>query len=70
MKLKDFMEEAGVSQAQLMAAADIKQGHASLLINDKAVPSLRVALAIHELSNGKVSLTDWAEAVGGTEVGA
>lgn len=60
-KLKGWRERAGLSQAALAAEVGISQEYVCQLEGGKKVPALSVGADIERITNGEVTLQDWAQ---------
>jgi len=59
MKLKEYLEKTGLTQADFGKRVRCSQGYVSLLASGKRSPSFSVALRIQKKTGGAVSWTDW-----------
>lgn len=62
MKLKDYLETSGLTQAEFAIAAQTTQGRLSHLIARGEMPSLGLAQRIRDASDGAVGLDEWSKA--------
>ena len=63
MKMIDWLEHMNITQRDFAPKLKIKEPHFSLLVNDKATPSLKVALLAEKHTHGMVKCSDWNVAV-------
>lgn len=55
MELKEYLELKGITHAEFGKQIDCSQGFVSLLAAKKRKPSAKLALAIEQVTKGKVS---------------
>jgi hypothetical protein len=58
MKLKDWIEENGLKTAFVAKKLEMPLGNLYNILNGQAMPSLSLAVAIQEYTNGKVTCKD------------
>ncbi len=59
-RLKNFMGENGLRQADVASEIGCTQAHVSMLLNKKCDVSLNTARALERLTRGLIRATDWA----------
>lgn len=58
MKLRDWILQAGMRQADFAVLLDITRSHCSSIINGTRSPSRKVALKIAKVTDGEISVED------------
>jgi len=59
MKLKKYLKLYRIKQKDFAVKAGIKDSHLSLIVNNKAMPSIKVAQQIANLTEGNVTVNDY-----------
>ena len=58
-KLKAYLVETGTKQAALARQIGVTNGYMSLLVKELRAPSLKIAVAIERITEGRVPASVW-----------
>jgi DNA-binding XRE family transcriptional regulator len=57
--LKDYLQETGAKQADVARQIGVSKGYMSLLAKELRAPSLKIAMAIERVTEGRVPASIW-----------